>query len=192
MDQATQTLHYRIYDPQQTNVKLSYSCMPNMGSIINNHNKKVLNCKPNNNSMPCNCRTKSDCPLNGMCRKKSIVYKASISAPGNPTQQYFGCCETDFKSRFYNHRQSFINQGKSNVTELSKALWKFKDKGIDPTINWTIVRQSPAFKCGGKRCNLCLTEKLAILQADQKTLLNKRSEFISKCRHRNKFKLKKC
>ena len=48
-----------------------------------------------------------------------------------------------------------------------------------------------AYTSGAKRCNLCLAEKLAILQADQRTLLNKRSEFVSKCRHRNKFKLKK-
>ena len=50
---------------------------------------------------------------------------------------------------------------------------------------------SPLKDPGAKRCNLCLVEKLAILQADQCTLLNKRSEFVSKCQHWNKFKLKK-
>ena len=33
----------------KNNVKVSYSCMPNMGSIINNHNKKILT---NNNTTP--------------------------------------------------------------------------------------------------------------------------------------------
>ena len=38
-------------------------------------------------------------------------------------------------------------------------------------------------------CQLCLAEKLAILWADPDTTLNKRSELVAKCRHRNKFKL---
>ena len=173
------------------NVKLSYSCMPNMMSIINNHNKKLLHPHTNDKDLPCNCKNLHDCPLNEKCRTKSIIYKASISAPNSPTQHYFGCCETEFKTRFYNHRQSFNRRDKANATELSKTLWKYKDKGIKPRITWSIVCKSFAYTSGAKRCNLCLAEKLAILQADQRTLLNKRSKFVSKCRHRNKFKLKK-
>ena len=165
--------------------------MPNMMSIINNHNKKLLYPHTNDKDLPCNCKNLHDCPLNGKCQTKSIIYKASISAPNSPTQHYFGCCETEFKTRFYNHRQSFNHQEKANATELSKTLWKYKDKGIKPLITWSIVCKSFAYTSGAKRCNLCLAEKLAILQADQRTLLNKRSEFVSKCRHRNKFKLKK-
>ena len=40
-----------------------------------------------------------------------------------------------------------------------------------------------------KKCNLCLNEKLAIIDDPDKNLLNKRSEVISQCCHRNKFKL---
>ena len=40
-------------------------------------------------------------------------------------------------------------------------------------------------------CNLCTAEKLLIIESiDDDNLLNKRSEFVSKCRHTNKFKLK--
>ena len=173
------------------NVKLSYSCMPNMMSIINNHNKNLLHPHTNDKDLPCNCKNLQDCPLNEKCRTKFIIYKASISTPNSPTQHYFGCCETEFKTRFYNHRQSFNHRNKANATELSKTLWKYKDKGIKPRITWSIVCKSFAYTSGAKRCNLCSAEKLAILQADQRTLLNKRSEFVSKCRHRNKFKLKK-
>ena len=77
-----------------------------------------------------------------------------------------------------------------NATELSKAVLDYKNRGIERFIPWSIVYKAAAFKSGAKRCNLCLAEKLAILQADQRTLLNKRSEFISKCRHRAQFKLK--
>ena len=80
------------------------------------------------------------------------------------------------------------DQRKMNATELSKAAWDCKNRGIEPLISWSIICKAAAFKSSAKRCNLCPAEKLAILQADQRTLLNKRSELISKCRHRNKFK----
>ena len=38
-------------------------------------------------------------------------------------------------------------------------------------------------------CNLCLAEKLEIIKADKKRLLNKRTELVSKCRHENRFYL---
>ena len=41
-----------------------------------------------------------------------------------------------------------------------------------------------------KRCNVCLTEKLEILDDPDKNLLNKTSEIISQCRHKNKYRLK--
>ena len=41
-----------------------------------------------------------------------------------------------------------------------------------------------------ERCNVCLIEKLEILDDTDLNLLNKRSEVISHCRHQNKFKLK--
>ena len=109
----------------------------------------------------------------------------------SPTQHYFGCYETEFKTRFYNRRQSFNHRDKANATELSKTVWNYKDKGIEPRITWSNVCKSFAYTRRAQHCNLCLAEKLAILQADQRTLLNKRSEFVSKYRHRNKFKLKK-
>ena len=99
------------------NVKLSYSCMPNMACIIKSHNNKLIYPTANTDEMPCNCRTKSECPLNGKCRIKSIVYKASITAPNIPTRHYFGLCETEFKARFYNHRSSFKDQRKMNATD---------------------------------------------------------------------------
>ena len=37
---------------------------------------------------------------------------------------------------------------------------------------------------------ICVTEKLVIAQADPATLLNKRTELVSKYGHMNKFKLK--
>ena len=121
---------------------------------------------------------------------KSIVYKASITAQNIPSRHYFGLCKAEFKAQFYSHGSSLKDQRKMNATELSKAVWDYKNRGIEPLISWFIICKAAAFKSGAKRCDLCLTEILAILQADQRTLLNKRSELISKCKHRTKFKLK--
>ena len=41
-----------------------------------------------------------------------------------------------------------------------------------------------------KESDLCLTEKLVIMKADSESLLNTRDEFVSKCRHMNKFTLR--
>ena len=46
------------------------------------------------------------------------------------------------------------------------------------------------YKCGTRRCDLCLTEKYIIAREDQEHLLNKRTEIISNYRHRNKYLIK--
>ena len=77
---------------------------------------------------PCNYRRKVVCSLNGNCREKAIIYKASISTDGNdPPKFYYGCCKPEFKSHFYNHRQTSENKQKTHYTELSKAFWEAID-----------------------------------------------------------------
>ena len=51
----------------KNNVKISYSCLPNIGSIINSHNKRILTTNDSNDTSNCNCRQKNTCPLNGNC-----------------------------------------------------------------------------------------------------------------------------
>ena len=163
-----------------------------MSAIISRHNKSLLSSKavePNCATPPCNCRKAENCPLDGKCRESSIIYKATITS-GNIAKNYYGCSETEFKARYYNHRQSFNHRHKSHATELSKAIWHYRDLGIEPHIDWSIMAKSFPYQPGAKSCNLCLTEKLVILQADPRSLLNKRSELSGKCRHTNKFKLK--
>lgn len=41
--------------------------------------------------------------------------------------------------------------------------------------------------CDSMRCDLCLAEKVKIMRKDPELLLNKRSEMVSKYRHKNKF-----
>ena len=58
----------------KNNVKLSYSYMPNIASIIRNHNNKIMktNCKKPDDS--CNCNKKEICPIKGgNCRKSNVI-----------------------------------------------------------------------------------------------------------------------
>ena len=52
---------------------------------------------------------------------------------------YLGLTDTDFKSRFANHKQSFRNEAHSNQTELTKHVWQLKKAKVDYTIRWKIL-----------------------------------------------------
>ena len=105
------------------------------------------------------------------------------------TISYYGCCETDFKARYYSHKQSFKTSSKRHQTELSRLVRRLKDEGHIPVIKWSIVCNAKPYSGGALHCQLCLAEKCAILRADPDKTLNKRSELVAKCRHRNKYKL---
>lgn len=173
----------------KNNIKISYSCMPNMASVINRHNGKILRSKEEDNERHCNCINKHDCPLDGKCLKSCIVYKAAVTVDDD-TKYYYGLTEPQFKTRYSNHRKSFRLEDYRKETELSKYVWELHDRGRPYDIRWSIAAQSVPYRCGTRKCDLCVTEKLKIIQADPGTLINRRSEIISKCRHRNKFYLK--
>ena len=65
-----------------------------------------------------------------------------------------------------------------------------RDNNQDFNIKWTIIRRARPYNNISERCDLCLTEKLMIITANPDRILNKRSELISKCRHKNKFYLR--
>ena len=171
-------------------VKLSYSCMPSIEKIISMHNKRVLgnNSRQNQSTTNCNCRTPGDCPLSGSCKEEAIVYKAEVCSTQG-TKTYIGSTETSFKTRYGNHKQSLEKRAKSTQTSLSKYVWELKDQQVEHSIRWQIVKRSSPYKCGTRICDLCLSEKFFILTADPLNCINRNSELLQKCRHRNKFKL---
>ena len=93
------------------------------------------------------------------------------------------------KKRYANHKKS-INLIKSkNDTTLFTEYWNLKQKQQTPKLTWEIKGQYKAYNPTLKKCNLCLNEKLAITDDQDKNLLNKRSQVISQCRQRNNFNL---
>ena len=99
--------------------------MPNFASIINSHNKKILNeniAKPT--SALCNCRVKASCALDGNCLQSSLVciYKAATPKITNNYPYYVGLMGNTFKERLYKHKNSFRYESKKNATELSNFV----------------------------------------------------------------------
>ena len=175
----------------RNNVKVSYACMPNVRSVINAHNRKILEEKQQLALGSCNCNDNSNCPLDGHCLTSNALYQAEVGSDidNYDKKVYKGCTEPVFKSRYGNHRKAFNNDKYKNDTELSKEVWKIKERKANYNIKWSVIKQYPAYNQNNKRCMLCLNEKLAILEHEGENLLNKRSEIISKCRHQNKYKL---
>lgn len=182
---------HRIFN--RSTVKVSYSTMPNMERIIKNHNAKISKqnkAEADGNAMQrkCNCRAKKECPLNGECLTESVVYQAEVKAKNsNETKKYIGLTEGPFKQRYYGHTSSFRHEKQEKSTGLSKYVWRKKRSGEEYTITWSTLRRAVAYSNTTKRCDLCLTEKLMISNADKECSLNKRSELVSKCRHENKY-----
>ena len=173
-------------------LKISYGCMPNINSFINAHNRAILNESTSLIREGCNCRNRDSCPLDGECLTKNVLYEACVSSnlPAYEKRLYIGITADAFKSRFGNHQKSFNNVTYKDETELSKEIWAIKDKGGTFDVKWRIIKQEHAYNPASDRCRLCTCEKVEILDHKSTLLLNKRTEILNKCRHKNRFLLK--
>ena len=120
-----------------------------------------------------------------------IVYRANVENDINDENNfYFGVSETPFKESFRNHKKEFNYAKYRNSTELSKYIWQSKVLNMTPKISWenpAVIRCEARIDC----CKLCLSEKLFIIKSfDNNQLLNKKSELVNTCRHKNKLLLK--
>ena len=180
--------YHKIFN--RNTIKISYSCTPNLKSIISSHNKSLLQQKDAQTPAKCNCRDKPNCPLptNGECRLSGVVYKATVSSDEGE-KEYIGISESEIKLRISNHKTSFRYENKRNATRLSQYVWKLKEEDKQYNIKWEIITKTKCYEPGKKKCDLCLCEKEKILVSDPLKTLNKRNEMSSKCRHKKKFKL---
>jgi hypothetical protein len=184
-------------------VKLSYSCMPNIKNVVENHNKKIIGEEKkkeekiidsnntdytNTDVKMCNCRQENNCPLDGKCLSKNVVYQATVKSENN-SETYVGIAETTFKTRYNNHLTSFRNEVGRNMTELSKHIWNIKERKVTFQLTWKILCIAKSYTNISKKCSLCITEKYYIMCKPELATLNKRCELISKCRHSRKFLL---
>ena len=92
--------HHKLHKIfNRNNVNISYSCMPNVKSIINKHNKIILDPPTNNSERTWNFINKEKCPLQEKCLINNITYKSTLtSTQGNYQHKiYYGITETRFK-----------------------------------------------------------------------------------------------
>ena len=123
-------------------LKLSYSCIPNLKTLINSHNQNILGDQPQSTPKTWNCLRKEDCPMNGLCLTKTLLYYATITCDKeNYTKLYKGICETTLKKRYANHKKSFNVPNYKNDTKLSTEYWALKTKQVNPKLSWQIKRR---------------------------------------------------
>ena len=171
---------FKALRSNRKNVKVSYSCTDNLQRIISKHNAKLLSPSAVTEEKTCNCSKNTICPLQGNCLTKCVVYKATVIANNSPTKHYFGLTEGTFKARYTQHLHTFRNENRRTATALSAHIWMLKENNIQHEVSWKIARRASSYRCGTRRCDLCLTEKLVIATADPKLTLNTRAEIISR------------
>ena len=121
------------------NMKISYSCMPNMKTKISRHNTQRLTADRGQQveELQCNC-SRIPCPIPGQnrCRSKNAVYQTTVTVQPRPevedeeveVQTYVGATH-DFKERFYRHQTSFNNEDyrtdtiRRNTRSFSTQKW---------------------------------------------------------------------
>ena len=144
------------------------------------HNKHILN--SNGTEYRYNCNKTDECPLENKCLTPGIAYKADVT--NNKTDEnkyYYGISDTPFKDRYENHKTSFRHRSHLTASDLSKYYWKLIDSGAVPMIKFSIAKNVKGNNFINN-CNLCVSEKaFRIRSLDDVSMLNKRSEFISKC-----------
>ena len=129
--------------------------------------------------------------MRGACLTENILYCARISCDDEKYKPklYKGIRETTFKKRYANHKKSFNVEKNKNDTKLSTEYCKLANKKLHPRISWSIKGNYKSYNPNSKDVSLCLHEKLEIVDDPKVMLLNKRSEMIFPCCHRNKYKL---
>ena len=174
-------------------IKLSYSCTKNMKAIITGQNNKLINPKTNDNGnvRMCNC-VGFECPVNGECLRKEVIYCCKVETQSG-SRNYIGATKNTFKSRWNAHNSNARCIQNRTATTLANHVWSLKETNQIFTQNLNIELDAKSYCPEMKYCNTCATEKYWIMKHHKsRSLINKRTEILCKCRHRTKFLLSEC
>ena len=168
------------------NIKISFSCTKNMGSILAAHNAKILKKDAIEKTKECNCYRNKACPVNGKCCLEEVVYKATVE---DTKAYYVGMTSWPWKNRYNQHRHSFRTETRKTSTALSQYVHD-KKLGPDPRIKWEILEKCSKRKPGERMCNLCVSEKMQILLCSRDPRnINRRNDLSTCCNHLRATKL---
>ena len=159
--------------------------MPNMAQAVLKHNTKIVRqaTAVTQPEKSCNCRRGHPCPVGGQCLRRSVVYRAAITA-NNKTEYYTGITGNSFKERLNHHNSDFRNKKQRNSTTLSNHIWELKETSTPYDLSWSIIESAPKYNNNTGKCRLCNREKWYIMFRPEGATINDRSEFYSTCRHR--------
>ena len=182
----------------KNNMKISYCTTQNMKSIVDSHNRKLLAGQQHeDNQGLCNClkSRKDNCPLQGKCLTKNLVYRADITdTTSNETHSYFGQCMRTFKDTSISTPKKEKTNSSSTMTireqieikkqksEFAAHVWKLKEGNRPFTIKWHIQKRAFPYTNGAKSCDLCSWENFYILLGDPSTTIKSRSELFFRCK----------
>ena len=182
-------------------IKLSYRCMNNMKREVSRHNTKILNgdkgaaaqqqfkCTCTPHRKPDTCRV-----LPGIgCQVDNLVYRATVTRNDTSHREtYTGSTYNPIKTRVNQHNGDINTQNEERSgTTLSVYVRKLIRQNIPYTINWAIIKRAAPYNPITKICRLCIYEKFHILFHPEDSTLNQRSEFFSKCWHKETHLLSK-
>ena len=178
-------------------IKLSYRCMNNMKREVSRHNNKLLNDGNNNGAAAqtykCSClplKHPDTCKVfPGIgCMVDKLVYKATVTRTDtNHRETYTGCTYNPMKTRYNGHMNDINTKNEEHTgTTLSEYVRSLKRNNTPHNIKWEIVKRAAPFNPITKICRLCISEKQHILFHPEDATLNQRSEFFSKCWHKDK------
>ena len=86
-------------------IKVTYSCLSNMGARIAGQNKQKISSDVEIvSTKKCTCR-KTICPVNGECKTMNTIYEAVITDISSNKFKYIGKSATEFNKRVRNHRK---------------------------------------------------------------------------------------
>ena len=122
---------------KRNTLKTSYSCVLNKAAVVRQHNNAILKGeRPAQENppfeKPCTCRDKDQCPLDGKCQVRSVVYRATVSTD-EERKEYTGRTAQTFKHRFNSHQTSMRDKKYKCeymciFTALSKHVWSPKTR----------------------------------------------------------------
>ena len=101
----------------------------------------------------------------------SVINKAKIIC-------WKGTCKKNLEECYNSHTSSFRNKRKEKSTKLSKNISELKNS-INYDLKWSIACKAHPYAGATRKCELCLTEKMAIVKADLESVTHVTSLFLN-------------
>ena len=159
--------------------------MPNMAAAISNHNKKILKPISAEDQPKCICGLGPECPVDGTCSQKWVVYSAKVTpSSGGTVETYTGLTYRPFKTRWKEHMSDFENPKCRTKSNLSGHIWDLKDRGKGYNVEWSIIDKAPPFNTTTKKCLLCIKEKHHIMCDGPRSNLDRRYSIHAATEHK--------